>query len=158
VSAELGLEGTEVADVVPGPELHLELVATFAKLRKQGKQLEEIVGLEEDLGLVGGAPHRDGQLNLPALKAERADRLEDRCEVRHRKAIELRVARHTEPLGARVGDRVERGSVRALDPTEAVVDDLVAVDSRSRFRRGPLPSRCAPQGAAEPRRHRTTGE
>ena len=51
--------------------------SAFARSRERGEhreELEQIVGLQEDVGLVGGAPHRDGELDLPALRAGSADR------------------------------------------------------------------------------------
>ncbi len=118
----------EVADVVARPQHDAGLVAPRLEAREQREQLEQIVGLQQHLGLVGGAPHRDGELDLPGVPADRDDRLEHVGQLRHRQLVDLRVDRHAHAGGAQVRRSLERGAVRAGHAAQAIVRRLVAVD------------------------------
>ena len=127
-TAQRRLVRAEVADVVPRDDVHAERLRALGERGEHREELEEIVGLQEDVGLVGGAPHRDGELDLPALRAGNADALEDLGEIRHREAIDLRVRRDEDAGRAEVRHRVERGAPRPLHAAEAIVGRFFAVD------------------------------
>src|ERR1700722_3505573 len=58
VAAQDALVRPEVADVVARPQAHAELVAARLDRCQERKELQQIVGLKQDLGLVGRAAHR----------------------------------------------------------------------------------------------------
>jgi hypothetical protein len=132
IAAQHALVRAEVADVVAGPEPHAELVAALLQVGEERKELEQLVGLQEDVGLVGRAPHRHGELDLPAVDAERADHLEDGGQVRHGEPIDLRVARDAHAGVAQEAHGIDRRSIRPLHAAQTIVDDLVAVDRDAR--------------------------
>src|SRR5205085_2105653 len=51
--------GTEVSDVIAWPEPNFELVAAALQALEKGKELDEVVRLQQNLGFVGGAAHGD---------------------------------------------------------------------------------------------------
>ena len=85
VAAQQRLVRAEVADVVPRPEHDAERVAALLEGGEAREELEQLVGLDQELGLVGGAAHRHGELDLPAAHAEGGDGLEDVAEHRRRR-------------------------------------------------------------------------
>ena len=90
-AAELGFVGAEVADVVAGPELDAALGGEPGELGDAGDDVEEVVGLEEPGGVVGGAAHGHGELDLPGLAAVLDEQVEDLAELREREPVDLRV-------------------------------------------------------------------
>src|SRR5687768_8321736 len=68
---QLALDRTEVADVVARPEQHARLATAIGELPEHRKQLEHVVRLKQNVRLVGGAAHRNGELDLPAVDAVR---------------------------------------------------------------------------------------
>src|ERR1019366_1076711 len=132
VPAKHRLVRPEVADVVPRPHADAELVAPLLQRGEQRKECQEIVRLEQDLRLVGRAPHGHRELDLPRLHTRGRDGLEDVAQDRHREAVDLRVAREAHALLANGLHRLETRAVRSDDPAQAIVRRLVAVDRDAR--------------------------
>ena len=82
-AAQRRLVRTEVADVVARPQQHVGFLAARCEPLEHREQLEQIVRLEEPVGLIGGAAHRDGELDLPAVHAVRDDHLEHVGQLGH---------------------------------------------------------------------------
>ena len=80
-AAELALVGAEVAEVVAGPDAHLAASARALRRADHRHDLEHLVGLEEQVGLVRGAPHGHGDLHLPGVDPGGDELVEERRDL-----------------------------------------------------------------------------
>src|SRR5690606_3144915 len=105
-----------------------ERVRALLQAAEQWKELEQIERLEQHVRLVGAAPHRHRELDLPAVRAHLAEQLEQLGELRHAEPVDLRVDAHRDARGAQVTERGERRAERARDAAQPIVCALEAVE------------------------------
>ncbi len=117
-----------VADVVAGEEPDAERLGARLEGREAGHEVEHLVRLEEQVRLVGRAPHGDGELHLPAVDALARDHLEDRLELGEVPAVDLRVHGDGNLLVAQVMERGEGGVEAAANAPQRVVGLAESVD------------------------------
>ena len=115
-----------------------------------GKQLQQLVGLQQHLGRVGGAPHRHGQLICQACAPSPMTVSRHVGQLRHRQPVDLRVHRHADAGVAQVAGRVQRAPVEPATPRRrSCVASSPSIETLALCR--PAPPRPRARSASSPR-------
>ncbi len=130
VLAKQRLVGTEVSDVVAGKEHEVGrvLLRVRAHASEHREDFDHLIGLEEQVGLVGGATHRHRHRDLPPGDAELDEPVDHRLHLAQRVAGDLRVGGHAHPEISRVAHRSHRRGVAPFLAAKLVVQLLERVD------------------------------
>ena len=115
------LVGPEVADVVAGHHQHPVAAALVVELREQRHQLEQLVGLEQQVGVVDRVAHRHRELELPVRRSDLDHVLEDPRQVADRLGPDLRVYAGIQAQLARATECEEAVVERPGHPAHSVV-------------------------------------
>ena len=78
--------------------------------------------------MVGGAAHRDGELQLPVLRPGPDEQFAQLAQLRDDARADLRVDARRDAVGAQQTERLERRVERSLDAAQFVVERSRAVD------------------------------
>ena len=127
-AAQLRFEGPEIAEVVGRPDPHLSLVRAITDAVELLEQLEEHIGLQDDVLVVGRVAVRDGDLQLPRVHARVGDQLEQRLVIAEVDLVDLRIAGDLCPGLFHVSEGLERALPAADLIAQLVVRGLESVD------------------------------
>jgi predicted N-acyltransferase len=147
---EQGLVGAKVADVVAGPDADPSLVGAALEASEEGHQLEHLVGLEQQIGLVDGAAHGDGDLDLPRVDLALDQPLKDLGDLVKVVAEELGVGGYRDAGGLQVVEGLHGRVVAALDAADPVVSVAEPVDRDADALDPCLPGLAGPLGGEGP--------
>lgn len=102
------LIGTEITDVIAGDDAQSSRAARVVELGQGGHQLEDLVRLEQELGVLDGIAHRDRELKLPPDRAGLDNSIHDLRELRHRQHVDLCVGADLDAVRLEQRDRTDR--------------------------------------------------
>ena len=132
--AEESFVRAEVSDVVSREDHHAACGRVRVDARDHRQDLEDLPGLEQELGVIGGAAHRHGHRDLPGLDPGLDERGEHRLDLAERAPRDLRVCAHAEANALHVRDSLHRCAMSATLVPDEIVRRLEAIDRHAHAR------------------------